>query len=115
MNILTLQSEPACNNHSHSTLITSSQLLTVPRMFEEFITAPIFDPDIEEDDIENLLIQQIEFALFSTLVLTKTILLLQSSLMSSRRLFEAWVKDAVIVEAVRHSNERVYQYGPSLT
>ncbi len=69
-------------------------------MFEEFHNgADLLDPDIEEDDIENLLIQQGEFCL--RWCSTRPTWLLQSSFTSSRRLFEACRKAAVIVEAVR--------------
>ncbi len=53
---------------------------------------------IEEDDIENLLIQQIEFC--STLVLNKTDLVTPEQLHELRALVRGLQKDAVIVEAV---------------
>ncbi len=86
-------------NHSHLNLDNIVAVVDCARMFEEFHNgADLLDPDIEEDDIENLLIQQIEFC--STLVLNKTDLVTPEQLHELKALVRGLQKDAVIVEAV---------------
>lgn len=69
------------------------------RMFEEFHNGrDLLANDIEEDDIESLLIQQIEFC--STLILNKCDLVTSEQLKELKVLVRSLQKDAVIVEAV---------------
>lgn len=69
------------------------------RMFEEFHNGTdLLDPNIKENDIKSLLIQQIEFC--STLVLNKTDLVTSEQLQELKALVRSLQKDAVIVEAV---------------
>lgn len=69
------------------------------RMFEEFHNgSDLLDPNIKENDIKSLLIQQIEFC--STLVLNKTDLVTSEQLQELKALVRSLQKDAVIVEAV---------------
>lgn len=72
------------------------------RMFEEFHNGTdLLDPNIKENDIKSLLIQQIEFC--STLVLNKTDLVTSEQLQELKALVRSLQKDAVIVEAVNGS------------
>ena len=90
------------------------------RMYDEFNGGKdLLEDDIDEDDIESLLIQQIEFC--STLVLNKTDLVNPDQIAELKAIVRSLQKDAVIVEAengdvpmdqilntVRFSFERAY-------
>ena len=70
------------------------------RMIDEFDGGrSLVAPGLEEDDVENLLVQQIEFC--STLVLNKTDLVTPEQLAGVWALVRSLQKDAVIVEAVQ--------------
>ncbi|MGI6217535.1 MAG: CobW family GTP-binding protein, partial [Coriobacteriales bacterium] len=70
------------------------------RMFDEFNGGEdLLSDDIEEDDVESLLIQQIEFC--STLVLNKADLVSPEQLDELHHIVRSLQKDAKIVEAVR--------------
>ena len=69
------------------------------RLVDEFAEgAQLLKKDMEEEDIESLLVQQIEFC--STLVLNKTDLVTPEQLHELKALVRGLQKDAVIVEAV---------------
>ena len=68
------------------------------RMYDEFNGGKdLLEDDIDEDDIESLLIQQIEFC--STLVLNKTDLVNPDQIAELKAIVRSLQKDAVIVEA----------------
>ncbi len=68
------------------------------RMYDEFQGGKaLLDEDIDEDDIENLLIQQIEFC--TTLILNKTDAVTPEQLAELKAIVRSLQKDAVIVEA----------------
>lgn len=68
------------------------------RMFDEFHGGhDLLADDIDEDDIESLLIQQIEFC--STLILNKTDTVTPEQVKELRAIVRSLQKDAVIVEA----------------
>lgn len=70
------------------------------RMFDEFNGgSALLSDDIEEDDVENLLIQQIEFC--TTLVMNKADLVTPEQMAELRAIVRSLQKDARIVEAVR--------------
>lgn len=70
------------------------------RMFDEFSGGKaLLADDIDEDDIESLLIQQIEFC--STLVLNKVDAVSAEQLAELRAIVRSLQKDAVIVEATQ--------------
>lgn len=70
------------------------------RMFDEFSGgAALLAEDIDEDDIESLLIQQIEFC--STLVLNKVDTVSPEQLAELKAIVRSLQKDAVIVEATQ--------------
>lgn len=70
------------------------------RMFDEFNGGrALLADDIEEDDVENLLVQQIEFC--TTLVLNKTDTVTPEQIAELRAIVRSLQKDAVIVEAER--------------
>ena len=67
-------------------------------MYDEFNGGKsLFSADLDDDDIENLLIQQIEFC--STLVLNKIDLVTSEQLKELKALVRGLQRDAVIVEA----------------
>ena len=68
------------------------------RMFDEFAGGKaLLEDDIDEDDLESLLIQQIEFC--STLVLNKCDLVNPEQIAELKAIVRSLQKDAVIVEA----------------
>ncbi len=68
------------------------------RMYDEFNNGKsLLGEDIDEDDIESLLIQQIEFC--STLVLNKTDLVTPEQIRELRAIVRSLQHDAVIIEA----------------
>ena len=68
------------------------------RMYDEFNGGKdLLEDDIDEEDIESLLIQQIEFC--STLVLNKTDLVNPDQIAELKAIVRSLQKDAVIVEA----------------
>lgn len=70
------------------------------RMYDEFNGGhALLGDDIDEDDIESLLIQQIEFC--STLILNKCDLVDPDQIAELRAIIRSLQKDAVIVEAER--------------
>ena len=70
------------------------------RMFDEFEGGrALVDPNVDEDDVESLLIQQIEFC--TTLVLNKTDLVTAEQIAELKAIVRSLQKDAVIVEAVK--------------
>lgn len=97
-----------CEQSQHTTSFSRPHLDNIvavvdcARMFEEFHNGTdLFDPNIKENDIKSLLIQQIEFC--STLVLNKTDLVTSEQLQELKALVRSLQKDAVIVEAVNGS------------
>ncbi len=69
------------------------------RMYDEFNGGrDLLTDDIDEDDIESLLIQQIEFC--STLILNKTDTVTSEQLAELKAIVRSLQKEAVIVEAV---------------
>lgn len=94
-----------CEQSQHTVSLSRPRLDNIvavvdcARMFEEFHNGTdLFDPNIKENDIKSLLIQQIEFC--STLVLNKTDLVTSEQLQELKVLVRSLQKDAVIVEAV---------------
>lgn len=94
-----------CEQSQHTTSLSRPHLDNIvavvdcARMFEEFHNGTdLLDPNIKENDIKSLLIQQIEFC--STLVLNKTDLVTSEQLQELKALVRSLQKDAVIVEAV---------------
>ncbi|MEE0845687.1 MAG: GTP-binding protein [Eggerthellaceae bacterium] len=70
------------------------------RMYDEFNGGhDLVDGDVEEDDVESLLIQQIEFC--TTLVLNKTDKVSAQQIAELRAIVRSLQKNAVIVEAQR--------------
>ncbi|WP_165172439.1 GTP-binding protein [Adlercreutzia sp. ZJ242] len=70
------------------------------RMFDEFNGGKaLLSDDVEEDDVENLLIQQIEFC--TTLVMNKADLVTPEQMAELRAIVRSLQRDARIVEAVR--------------
>lgn len=70
------------------------------RMYEEFNGgAALLADDIEEDDVENLLIQQIEFC--TTLVMNKADLVTPEQMAELKAIVRSLQKDARIIEAVQ--------------
>ncbi|MDO4290817.1 MAG: GTP-binding protein [Eggerthellaceae bacterium] len=70
------------------------------RMYDEFNGGhALLDENVEEDDVESLLIQQIEFC--TTLVLNKTDMVTPEQVAELKALVRSLQKDAVIVEAVK--------------
>lgn len=70
------------------------------RMIDEFDGGKrLFSDDIEEDDVESLLVEQIEFC--TTIVLNKTDLVSEEQLGEVRAIVRSLQKDAVMVEAER--------------
>ena len=68
------------------------------RMIDEFDGGErLLDEDLEEDDVESLLVEQIEFC--STIVLNKTDLVTPEQLGEVRAIVRSLQKDAVMVEA----------------
>lgn len=94
-----------CEQSQHTTSLSRPHfdnivaVVDCARMFEEFHNgSDLLDPNIKENDIKSLLIQQIEFC--STLVLNKTDLVTSEQLQELKALVRSLQKDAVIVEAV---------------
>ena len=86
------------SKHSHVSLDNIIAVVDCARMYDEFNGGKaLLASDIEEDDIESLLIQQIEFC--STLVLNKTDLVTAEQLTELKALVRGLQRDAVIVEA----------------
>ncbi|WP_311141684.1 GTP-binding protein [Lancefieldella rimae] len=86
------------SKHSHVSLDNIIAVVDCARMYDEFNGGKaLLVSDIEEDDIESLLIQQIEFC--STLVLNKTDLVTAEQLTELKALVRGLQRDAVIVEA----------------
>lgn len=86
------------SKHSHVSLDNIIAVVDCARMYDEFNGGKaLLANDIEEDDIESLLIQQIEFC--STLVLSKTDLVTEEQLTELKALVRGLQRDAVIVEA----------------
>lgn len=86
------------SKHSHVSLDNIIAVVDCARMYDEFNGGKaLLANDIEEDDIESLLIQQIEFC--STLVLNKTDLVTAEQLTELKALVRGLQRDAVIVEA----------------
>ena len=70
------------------------------RMIDEFDGGErLLDTDLEEDDVESLLVEQIEFC--TTIVLNKTDLVSPEQVKEMRALVRTLQKDAVIIEAQR--------------
>ena len=70
------------------------------RMYDEFNGGrDLLEEDIDEDDIESLLIQQIEFC--STLILNKADTVTPEQMAELKAIVRSLQKDAVIVEATR--------------
>ena len=70
------------------------------RMYDEFSGGrDLLEDDIDEDDIESLLIQQIEFC--STLILNKADTVTPEQMRELKAIVRSLQKDAVIVEATR--------------
>ena len=89
-------------NDGHAPLALDNIVAVVDcgRMLTEFSGGKaLLEEDIEEDDIESLLIQQIEFC--STLILNKTDTVTPEQLAELKAIVRSLQKDAVIVEAVR--------------
>lgn len=69
------------------------------RMYDEFNNgADLLEEDLEEDDIENLLVQQIEFC--TTLILNKTDLVTPEQVAELKAIVRGLQKGAKIIEAV---------------
>ena len=83
----------------YTTLDNIIAVVDCARMNDEFNGGKdLLDEDLEEDDIENLLIQQIEFC--TTLVLNKTDLVTPEQVGELKALVRALQKNAKIIEAV---------------
>ncbi|ERI05375.1 GTP-binding protein [Atopobium sp. oral taxon 810] len=83
---------------SHVSLDNIVAVVDCARMYDEFSGGKaLLASDIEDDDIESLLIQQIEFC--STLILNKTDLVTEKQLTELKALVRGLQRDAVIVEA----------------
>ena len=90
------EAKVAASPSSRST--TSWPWSTRARMYDEFNGGrDLLAEDIDEDDIESLLIQQIEFC--STLILNKTDTVTPEQIAELKAIVRSLQKDAVIVEA----------------
>ena len=70
------------------------------RMIDEFDGGKrLFAEDLEEDDVESLLVEQIEFC--STIILNKTDLITEEQLGEVKAIVRSLQKDAVMIEAQR--------------
>ncbi|WP_077598666.1 CobW family GTP-binding protein [Olsenella urininfantis] len=87
------------SQHAHLELDNIVAVVDCARMWDEFSGGKdLLASDIDEDDIENLLIQQIEFC--STLILNKCDLVTPDQLRELKAIVRGLQRDAVIVEAV---------------
>lgn len=86
------------SKHAHLELDNIVAVVDCARMYDEFNGGKsLLSADLDDDDIENLLIQQIEFC--STLVLNKIDLVTSEQLKELKALVRGLQRDAVIVEA----------------
>ncbi|MBY4798124.1 GTP-binding protein [Collinsella sp. AGMB00827] len=84
--------------HAHLHLDNIVAMVDCARMYDEFHGGKdLLRENLEEEDIENLLIQQIEFC--STLVLNKTDLVSAQQLAELKAMVRGLQREAVIVEA----------------
>ena len=89
-------------NDGHAPLALDNIVAVVDcaRMYDEFNGGrDLLEEDIDEDDIESLLIQQIEFC--STLILNKADKVTPEQMKELKAIVRSLQKDAVIVEATR--------------
>ena len=94
------------SKHSHVSLDNIIAVVDCARMYDEFNGGKaLLASDIEEDDIESLLIQQIEFC--STLVLNKTDLVTAEQLTELKALVRGLQRDASAawMDAMEHPEE----------
>lgn len=85
--------------HAHVVLDNIVAVVDCARMYDEFKGGKaLFKDDLNDDDIENLLVQQIEFC--TTLVLNKTDLVTEAQIKELKALVRSLQKDAAILEAV---------------
>ncbi len=90
--------QSAYEGHAPLALDNIVAVVDCARMFDEFSGGrALLAEDIEEDDVENLLIQQIEFC--STLILNKTDMVSAEQLAELKAIVRSLQKEAVIVEA----------------
>ena len=88
------------DTHAHLDLDNIVAVVDCARMYDEFNGGKALLRDtIEEDDLESLLIQQIEFC--TTLILNKSDLVTPEQLRELKAIIRGLQRDAVIVEAVR--------------
>lgn len=86
------------SKHAHLELDNIVAVVDCARMYDEFNGGKsLLSADLDDDDIENLLIQQIEFC--STLVLNKIDLVTSEQLKELKALVRGLQRNAVIVEA----------------
>ena len=91
--------QSAYEGHAPLALDNIVAVVDCARMYDEFAGGrALLAEDIDEDDIESLLIQQIEFC--STLILNKTDTVTPEQLAELKAIVRSLQKEAVIVEAV---------------
>lgn len=88
------------DRHAHLELDNIVAVVDCARMYDEFNGGKaLLSDELEEDDLENLLIQQIEFC--TTLILNKSDLVTPEQMNELKAIIRGLQRDATIVEAVR--------------